>query len=399
MTPPEPVSLTHATLDRARQLWRSVTPVGRAVIGLAAACWLVGWRCGWHELMLIATGGIVLLLVCLVLTLGRTTLRVQLSVDPQRVTVGDPAAGQITVTNTAKRPLLPISLELPVGASALNFGLPTLRAGVPEEVVFVVPTRKRGVIPIGPATTVRGDPLGMLRRVATWTEQIELFVHPITVPLSPLGAGLLRDLEGQSSTDLSMSDLAFHALREYEPGDDVRHVHWRSSAKAGQLMVRQFLDTRRSHFTMVVDSRLASYRDEADFETAISAAASIAVRGARDEQAVTVVAGNQYASSTAGQLLLDGLARAQADGQDLQALASRAVRQSTDTSVAVLITGPEVGFAELRRATAAFPPEVRTIVMRIDPQHNTGLTSVQTLAILNLNSLAELRRLLDGALA
>ena len=79
------------------------------------------------------------------------------------------------------------------------------------------------------------------------------------VALESLGAGLLRDLEGVSTDAVSQSDLAFHALREYVPGDDLRHVHWRSSAKvmaaAGetQLLVRQYLDTRRSHATVVVD--------------------------------------------------------------------------------------------------------------------------------------------------
>ena len=57
-----------------------------------------------------------------------------------------------------------------------------------------------------------------------------------------------------------MSDLAFHALREYQPGDDRRYIHWRSSAKAGRLLVRQFLDTRRSHVTVIVDPDPEQYR-------------------------------------------------------------------------------------------------------------------------------------------
>ena len=84
-------------------------------------------------------------------------------------------------------------------------------------------------------------------------------MRPPMVPLDALGAGLLRDLEGVATDAVSQSDLAFHALREYAPGDDLRHVHWRSSAKAmasggeSQLLVRQYLDTRRSHATIVVD--------------------------------------------------------------------------------------------------------------------------------------------------
>ena len=74
-----------------------------------------------------------------------------------------------------------------------------------------------------------------------------------------------------------MSDLAFHALREYVLGDELRHVHWRSSAKANKLQIRQYHDTRRSHLTIVLDDNRDSDGDPDDFETAVSAAASVAL--------------------------------------------------------------------------------------------------------------------------
>ena len=124
---------------------------------------------------------------------------------------------------------------------------------------------------------MHGDPLGLVRRTVAWTERTELFVHPFTVSLESLGAGLLRDLEGTVTPDLSMSDLAFHALREYQPGDDRRYIHWRSSAKHDRLLVRQFLDTRRSHLAVVVDTSPEVYAGDADdVELAISCAASLA---------------------------------------------------------------------------------------------------------------------------
>ena len=88
------------------------------------------------------------------------------------------------------------------------------------------------MIAVGPATTRRGDPLSIFSRDVTWTGVREVLVRPPMVPLETLGAGLLRDLEGVTTDAVSPSDLAFHALREYVPGDDLRHVHWRSSAKA-----------------------------------------------------------------------------------------------------------------------------------------------------------------------
>ena len=190
----------------------------------------------------------------MLLAVGRTQVAIRTQVDPVRVTVGEPASGRIEVTNESRRPLLPLLVELPVGISAARFTLPPLAPGGAHEELFVVPTNRRGVIPVGPATTVQGDPLGLVRRTLRWTDVTELFVHPRTISLESVGAGLLRDLEGETTQDLSMSDLAFHALREYQPGDDRRYIHWRSSAKAGRLLVRQFLDTRRSHLSIVVDA-------------------------------------------------------------------------------------------------------------------------------------------------
>ena len=208
-----------------------------------------------------------------------------------------------------------------------------------------MPTSRRGVIQVGPATTVQGDPSGLMRRTLTWTERTELFVHPRTVALERLGAGLLRDLEGATTEDISMSDLAFHALREYQPGDDRRYIHWRSSAKAGKLLVRQFLDTRRSHVTVIVDPDPEQYRSgqgrtgqtdrdverdvmaanaptaiETDVETAISVGSSIMVARSLDEQDWTVICATS-GSEVGPQVGLDAMSRIEPGPVDLYGLA------------------------------------------------------------------------------
>ena len=273
------------------------------------------------------------MLACLALTIGRVHVDIHSEVDPRRVTVGDPATGRIVVRNLARTPLLPLLVELPVGVTAARFVMPPMRAGAEHEELFVVPTHRRGVIAVGPARTVRGDPLGVLRRTVEFSQVQELFVHPRTSHLESLGAGLLRDLEGTITEDHSMSDLAFHALREYQPGDDRRYIHWRSSAKAGRLLVRQFLDTRRSHVTVLVDTDPRSYTggedilDEwtgehteplvaahsapeiPDLETAISVGASIVLRVMRDEQDTTIVCGSHDISRRPRSSTLDVLAR------------------------------------------------------------------------------------------
>lgn len=373
-----------------------VTPLGWSVLGAALLCWLLGWSFGWAELLLAAAGGGVLFILCVALAVGRTTLRVQVRVDPRRVVVGEPAAGEVQVTSLARRPLLPIALELPVGPDAARFQLPLLRSNLTHEELFVVPTQRRGVIPIGPARTVRGDPLGLIRRQVTWTGLIELFVRPVTVPLDSLGSGLLRDLEGLTTNDLSMSDLAFHALRDYVPGDDRRYIHWRSSAKAGHFMVRQFLDTRRSHITLLVDSDPDAYPEPEDYELAISAAASIVVRAMQDEQEITVLAGRYAVPAGSGSQALDTFARAELDGHGLDDLAARGLRMAPDTSIAMLVTGASTTFTELRRAASQFPQEVSVLALRIDPDRPTAVTSIRTLTVLTLHKLSDLNPLLHG---
>ncbi len=383
---------------RVRPVLAPVSRLGWFVLLASVGCWFVGREFGWIELMYMATAGVVLFVACAVLTVGRTKLDVRVEVDPQRVRVGAPAAGRVVAVNTARAALLPVVLELPIGAGAARFQLPLLRPGGEHEELFVVPTNRRGVIEVGPALTVRGDPLGLLRRTVSWTEVLELFVHPVVVPLESLGAGLLRDLEGQTTQDVSMSDLAFHALRDYQPGDDRRYIHWRSSAKAGRFLVRQFLDTRRSHVTAVVDSAPSSYPDPDDYELAISAAASVTVRAVQDDQDVSVVAGGHAVPGAEGRRVLDTFSRAELGPYTLSDLTVTATRVAPETSIALLVTGSLTDYRDLQRAASHFPPEVRTVVLRVDPTAPTGIGGTTDLMVLSLQSLSELPALLAGAL-
>jgi len=381
----------------------TVTPVGWAVFGIGVAAWIIGGRFGWIELRTIGFAAILLFGLCVLLTLGRTLLKVEVDLEPHRVVVGEPATGRVRATNVSKVRLLASVLELPIGEGGARFSLPSLASDESHDEVFVVPTLRRAVIPVGPAMTVRGDPLGLFRRKVPWTERTDLFVHPLTVPLESLGSGLLRDLEGQTTNDLSMSDLAFHALREYAPGDDRRHIHWKSSAKIssaqqdGKFMVRQFLDTRRSHLTVVVDGHVDAYRSADDFELAASAAASIAVRAIRDDMETTVLVADQVSDEESGQQTLDRFSAASfGGGAALSALAATAALLAPDTSVALIITGANTDFGQLRRASLHFPTEANTFAMRIDPSVPVGVTDNASLPVLSLPHLGDLGALLRG---
>ncbi len=108
-------------------------------------------------------------------------------------------------------------------------------------------------------------------------------------------------------THPSASDIAFHTLRQYEPGDDRRYVHWLTSARVGELMVRQFIDTRRTNVAVVVDGTRTAYADDDEFEVAVSVGASLGVRILLDDQELSMVVGGERIPTATGNAMLDSL--------------------------------------------------------------------------------------------
>jgi uncharacterized protein (DUF58 family) len=390
-----------------------VTPLGWLVAAFVAVAWVAGRSLGWAELVLAAVLGAVVLVASVGLTAGRASARGEIALERDRVTAGASVGASLELTGTSRRRLLPLTVELAVGDGVRRFDLPASAPGTARREVFTIGTGRRGVIAVGPATTVRGDPFGLLRRAAPLAGMRELLVHPVTVPLRPLAGGLLRDLEGRTTDDVSMSDLAFHALRAYAPGDDRRHIHWRSSARAlsadagadqagmavgVDLLVRQFNDTRRSHLMIVVDGDPGAYARADDVELAMSAGASVAMRAIRDETETTVVAADQLAASRLGRRALDAFARAGVAAVPLAELVASGLRAAPDVTNALLVTGSAREFTELRRAAAWFPPEVMVVAVRVDPAGRTAVSSAGALAVLDLAALADLPGLLRASL-
>jgi len=375
-----------------------VTRLGWAVLALGLIAWIVAWQLGWVEMAVFAAACGLILLAALPFLVGGSNLTVSTTVDPQRVTVGEALVGELSAENHSKLPAHSMQLDLPVGAASLIFDLPPLLPGKSHSELFVVPTERRGVIVVGPPRTTLGDPVGIYRREASRGDLVEIFVHPKVTPLEPLGAGLIRDLEGNSSQHVSMSDLTFHALREYVPGDDLRHVHWRSTARHGKLLVRQYLDTRRSHLTAIVDSNAESYRSESDYETAMSVAASLLVRALQDGYDVSFLSGDVAMSKAVGRPALDACSRATAMSASIVDVASRGAQLAPETSLVVLLTGPHANFLSLQRAATQFSVEVGRLAIRADSQVAPGIRNTGDLLVLSLAELSELPSILKVAL-
>ncbi|MEI2778248.1 MAG: DUF58 domain-containing protein [Tetrasphaera sp.] len=377
-----------------------VSPLGWGVLAGAVGCWVLAALFGWTEAAYAAVGLLVLFALSCLLTIGRTQLQVSLRVHPSRVASGDVAVAEIRVRNTGKAPLLPVPLEVPCGDTSTRFLVPGLAPGQDHDDVVVLPTQRRGVYPIGPAMTLRGDPFGIVRRTLSWTESSDFFVHPRTVFVEPFGTGVLRDLEGRTTNDVSLSDLAFHALREYQPGDDQRHIHWASTAKRSSVagdtafMVRQFLDTRRTHVGVVLDCDEASYANENEFETAVQAAASIARRAASDHVDLSEASGPFLLARTTGHSAIDLYSRVRLGDERVDLVAARLARRSPNMSTVVVVSGSRVDTRVFAKAASVFTSRVHAVMLQISPGAELARQRSAGRTLITIGSLSDLSRAL-----
>jgi len=384
---------------------RSVTGPGWAVVVLTVLAWVAAWKLGWVEAAVLAVFGLVTLVIAALFTIGRTHVEVTLTLSPERVRVGQSAIAGFEMTNTGTRRQASVSVRLPVGVSSAHYTAPALAPGETYDDWVTIPAARRGVVPVGPVTTYRSDPWSLVRREVGWTDVKELFIHPEVVPLDEIGTGLLRDLEGLSTLDVSNSDLAFHALRDYVPGDDQRYIHWKSSARlsavAGEdrFMVRQFLDTRKSHLAVVSDLNAGHFASDDEFEVALSAAASLVVRTILDEMDLTVLCGNHVVLLPTGNYALDPYSRAAMGTTGLQQEFERVSRVAPGASLAVVVTGAGTDFADLQRGRATVPYNVRLLVIRVVLGAAITLRTTGGFAELTIGGLADLPRALRGGLS
>ncbi|WP_394942354.1 DUF58 domain-containing protein [Psychromicrobium sp. YIM B11713] len=378
-----------------------ISPLGWMVLVVVLALWILGSAFGWQEAQALALLGSLLLLIAVGFILGRSSYGINLDLARTRVAVGDQAVGSVAVSNTSTRPLLPASLELPVGGNTAVFHLPRMKPQQVHEDLFTIPTVRRAVIVVGPVRSVRADPLRLLRRQVLWTEPTDLYVHPRTTALIGSAAGFLKDLEGLPTTELSSADVSFHALRDYIPGDDRRHIHWKTTARTGKLMVRQFEETRRAHIAIALSINTSEYESEEAFELAISAAASIGRQAIREQRELSVHNQRGPLHCATGRTLMDDMTRI--DGSSRLKDSVELAREMSDAvpnaSVMFFVVGSLVTPSQLRAAAASVPPGVRTFAIRCLPGAKAGRNNIADLTVLTLGELSDLALILRKAAA
>jgi uncharacterized protein (DUF58 family) len=319
-----------------------VTRLGAGAVLAGVALVALGWPARWAPLVVVGAGLLVLVAGSALHVASRPKVALVREVAPARVEKGLPAIAVIHATNLSRRTLPGVTVEQHLGTRRVVAALPRLRRGESGLRTYRLPTSERGVFYIGPIELPRADPFGLFRRVQRRGRTERIVVHPRLLPLRPLPVGASRNVEGPSSDLSPQGTITFHRLREYQLGDDLRTVHWPSTARLGKLVVRHNVDTAQAFSVVLLDLRPSAYSAET-FEEAIDIAASAVVALAGDRAPVqlrttdgTVLGGPGERTPTA---LVDHLTTAApSDVGDLRA-ALLGLRRDRGGTALVVVTG------------------------------------------------------------
>src|SRR5205814_6432605 len=241
--------------------------------------------------------------------------------DPDRVMRGEASRITLDVHNASRLRGATLVAYDRCGNTSVPVPLLNLRAGAATNVDYPVPTDRRGVVRIGPLRVVRRDPLGLLALARSHGESLQVWVYPRAHQLTAVPVGIVRSLDGRVDR-VPQGTITFDALREYVVGDELRHVHWRTTARVGELMVREHVDTALPRLVVLLDDR-AGVQTPDSFEAACEAAASVVVAAHREDLPLAlhlvsgVAVGGDGRRHTGSRAYLDALAEAELHGADL----------------------------------------------------------------------------------
>jgi uncharacterized protein (DUF58 family) len=260
------------------------------LVGLGAALLLLGGRIlGLFEVFALGVIATTLLIGSAVLVrAARLELEVGRVVHPARVHVGQRSRVDLSVRNTRGRRTPVLRLRDPVsGTRGADLLVPPLASAERSVAAYRLPTERRGIVRIGPLDVVVTDPFGLVDLATAGAPEVQLTVLPHIDPVAPLPYTSAHDPQAgiRQLNSLGRTGEEFYALRPFTVGDDLRRVHWPSSARLDELMVRQNELPWQGRTTVLLDVRDAAHHGDS-IEVAVSAAASIVAATARRQELV-----------------------------------------------------------------------------------------------------------------
>ena len=226
---------------------------------------------------------ILVIAAVIVVRLRRHELTVKRKVTPRRARPAESITATIRIENSGRgsAPLLLIEDRLPPGLTGkARFAVQGIERGGWRETGFDLTPSRRGRYEIGPLEISVVDPFGLARLKSGSPATSTFLVHPrierLSLPREPgerrsIVATTTRNPTGSRGED-------FYTLREYVEGDDLRKIHWASTAKRGRYMIRQEETPWHTRATILIDDYAAAHDGAgptSSFERAVTTAASL----------------------------------------------------------------------------------------------------------------------------
>jgi len=329
---------------------RALTARGRSFLASGLAALLMAYLLGENDLFRIGVLVTALpLLAAMVVARTRYRLSCARRLDPARAEAGGDATVTLRLENVTRLPtgLLLIEDTVPYALGVRpRFVLDRVEARGVREVDYRVRSDLRGRYTIGPLSVRITDPFGLVELTRAFTISDTLVVTPQVVALPHVrlsgewtGGGDSRTRSVAAAGDDDV------APREYRQGDDLRRVHWRSTARHGELMVRREEQQWQSRGALLLDTRRYGHRGEgprSSFEVGVSAAASIGVHLAREGlglRLVTDQGAEHLTDSGLSWSLLDTLAMVRGSSARSLEMGVSALRQGGGDGLIVAVLG------------------------------------------------------------
>ncbi|MCW2525641.1 MAG: hypothetical protein JWM76_501 [Pseudonocardiales bacterium] len=346
-----------------------MTRTGLAALILGVLSLGLGIGLRWDAFTLIGIGILVIVAFGLMAVIRPSALTIEREIQPPRVPKGDPAIAFLRFANRGRRTIGTTVASQPYGDSQVRTIIPRLRRGESGVRTYRLPTHHRGVFDLGPVEVVRADSFDTFRLSRKHGQTERIWVHPRILPFRALSAGQTRHLEGPTSDTAPAGNITFHRLRDYVVGDDLRMVHWRSSARTGKLVVKHNVDTSQPYTVVLLDQRPALY-NAAAFEAAVDIAASVLTTSAANKAPVelrqtdgTVIGGPRLRDVTA---LIDHLTAVAADPTGSLREQLLALRRARGGTGLIVITG-DLDVDDLPYVAALRRRFDHLVVISVDP--------------------------------
>jgi hypothetical protein len=319
-----------------------MTPRGASVFGSGIAL-LFAWVV-LGEIELLAAGAALLAGVIGALVITRAVqprISVSRQLDPSMVHEGERAAVALRIENERRLPAFSLTVEDGVGGlGTAHFQIGSLPGEATASASYQIVCRPRGIYTVGPAEVEVRDPFGLASKKTGYGVDDRLIVYPAVEALSgypnvrgrdPATSASRPEHSGRGGED-------FYTLRSYQEGDDLRRVHWPSTARLDELMIRQMETPWQSRALVFFDVRKRSYATPDDFERAVRGVASVSVHLSASF-AADLWMGSGLVDLSNAQIAFEELAKIQPHPAiDLRAVASR-LRQTGKGGALILVTG------------------------------------------------------------